>query len=402
MSISKLLNMSPEAIELIRRRISIRPSIYPYIVKNEVLYFLRNTELHCVSLQKENEVYRFFFNGRFIKINCLTGKCFIVDSNRNCFEYFCIDDFFQTARQNTQYSLLYRLLIRERFDKYKRRSVHSVSIFFTPIEVVGQIERAGQSSLKSPLGCLSIHEMFKGIELFIDNRVSACFMRSSNLFRTAIWRNPMPSQTPSVDQIYGKRLFLNSKIKRRSFAMIYLIMQKFLRTNLMKGAFKNQVAKNFLARMIRSLSSMMSNEFLKFQKTDQLDKLINSCQAKISLKSDHTNSIDECVSDMIEKNHRRAGLIKQRRVDWFDEQHHHEQEEHQKKRAFQVFQEGLAGIEVDVSQARKGRCILDEFESGGDAMMKKEFDETETRKRGRELEAFEFEDDRSFLKFEKF
>jgi hypothetical protein len=97
----------------------------------------------------------------------------------------------------------------------------------------------------------------------------------------------------------------------------------------------------------------------------------------------------------------RLELCQKRRDDWFAERHRLEQEEHQRKQSIQEFRGGIASIKVEVSQTQKRRCILDEFASGGGAMMKDEFDETETRKRGRESDAFEFEDACSFLKFGK-
>ena len=400
--------MSPEEIDLILRRISIRPPIYPYIVEGEKMYFFRNKELNCVSLQKENEVYHFCFNGRIIEIDCTTGKCFIVDFNRNCLEYFCTDDFFQTAVQNTRYSLLYRLLIRERIDKYKGRSVHSVSIFFTTREVVGQIERAGQSSLKSPLGCLSIHEMVQGIERFIADRVSECFIWSPcpNIFQHALLTNHVPSQRPSVNEFYGMGLFLTGKFQKRlpSLAMISLIMRRFVGKYPMSEVFRNRIAHGFLRMMNGSLSSMMSKKFIEnpigFRKTDEMDDLLDSCPKKISLRSSGfpARSIAGCVSDMIAMDQGRVKFCEKRRDDWFAERRRLEQEEHQRKQSIQEFQGGIASIKVEVSQTQKRRCILDEFESGGSAMMKDEFDETETRKRGRESD----DDTSSFLKLEKF
>ena len=394
-----LKKMLPEEINLILLRIRNRPPIYPYIVEGEKMYFLQNDELVCVSLQKENEVYYFWFNNRFIEIDSATGKCFIVDFNRNCLEYFCIDDFFQTAVQNTRYSLLYRLLIRERIDKYKGRSVHSVSIFFTTREVVGQIERAGQSSLKSPLDCLSIHEMVQGIKQFVSDRFSECFIRSpcSNIIRTTLRANPMPSQTPSVDQFYGMGLFLTGEFQKPlpSFAMISLIMRRFVGNDSMTGVFRKRIAHGFLTIMISSLSSRMCKMFIEnpigFRKTDKMNNLIQSCPMKISLKSNgFPMSIPSCVSNMIEMNKCRSTKCKKTRDDGFAkqrsleqirlEQIRLEQEELRKNLSIQAFQGGIASIEDDVSQAQKRRCVLDEFADGG-IEISLEFDETRNRKR---------------------
>lgn len=405
-----LNRMSAPQRASIRTRVGNRPAMYPYIVQDEWMYFLQNDELVCVSLKQENGVYHFWLNGRIIEIDCATGKIFIVDFDKNCLEYFCVHDFFQTALPNTRFSLLYRLLIRERIDRIDRKSVRSLRIFFTTCEVVGQIERAGQSSLKSPLGCLSIHKIVQGIKRFIADRVSACFIRSPcpNIFQTALLTNHVQSQRPSVDQFYGMGLFLTGEFQKPlpSLAMISLIMIRFVGKYSMSGVFRNRIAHGFLRMMNGSLSSMMSKKFIEnpigFRKTDEMDELLGSCSKKISLRSPGfpACSIAGCVSDMIEMDQCRVEFCEKRRHDLFAEQRRLQQEEQRKKQSIQEFRGGIASIKVDVSQTQKLRCILDEFASGGGAMMNDEFDETETRKRGRESDAFEFENACSFLKFE--
>jgi hypothetical protein len=407
-----LKRMSAPQRASIRTRVGNRPAIYPYIVQGELMYFLQNDELVCVSLQQENGVYHFWFNGRIIEFDSATGKFIIVDFDKNCLEYFCVDDFFQTALPNTRYSLLYRLLIRARIDRIDRKSIRSLRIFFTTSEVVGQIERAGQFSLKYPLGCLSIHEMVRGIKRFIADRVSACFIRSPcpNIFQTALLTNHVQSQRPSVDQFYGMGLFLTGEFQKRlpSLAMISLIMRRFVGKYSMTGVFRNRIAHGFLRMMNGSLSSMMGKKFIEnpigFRKTDEMDDLLDSCPKKTSLRSSGfpARSIAGCVSDMIAMDQGRLERSEKRRQDWFAEQRRIEQEEQRKKQSIQEFRGGIASIKVEVSQTQKRRCILDELASGGSAMMKDEFDETETRKRGLESDAFEFDDTCSFPKFEKF
>lgn len=403
-------NMSELEKNSIRNRVGNRPAIYPFLVKGEWMYFLQNGELDCVSLQQENGVYHFWLNRRIIVIDCMTGKCFIVDFDKNCLEYFCVDDFFQSALPNTRYSLLYRLLIRERIDRIDRKSVRSLRIFFTTREVVGQIERAGQFSLKSPLGCLSIHEMVRGIKRFIADRVSACFIRSPcrNIFKHALLMNQMQSQRPSVDQFYGMGLFLTGEFQKplQSFAMISLIMRRFVGNDSMTGVFRNRIAHGFLRMMNGSLSSMMSKKFIEnpngFRKTDEMDDLLDSCLKRTNLRSSGfpDRSIAGCVSDMIAMDRCRLEFCEKRRDERFAEQRRLEQEEQRKKQTILEFRGGIESIKDEVSQTQKRRCILDEFASGGSAMMKDEFDETETRKRGRESDSFEFEDACSFLEFE--
>jgi len=87
----------------------------------------------------------------------------------------------------------------------------------------------------------------------------------------------------------------------------------------------------------------------------------------------------------------RVELSEKRRNDWFAEQRRLEQEEQRKKQSILEFRGGIARIKVEVSQTQKRKCILDKFASGGGAMMNEKFDETETRKRGRESDEFEFE-----------
>ena len=407
-----LNGMSAPQRASIRTLVGNRPAIYPYIVQGEWMYFLQNDELDCVSLKQENGVYHFWLNGRIIEIDCTTGKVFIVDFDRNCLEYFCVHDFFQTALPNTCYSLLYRLLIRERIDRIDRRSVRSLRIFFTTREVVGQIERAGQFSLKSPLGCLSIYEMVQGIKLLTASRVSAFFIRSPcpNIFQEALLANPMPSQRPSVDEFYGMGLFLTGVFPKPlpSLAMISLIMRRFVGIFVgkylipMTGVFRKRIANEFLRMMNCSLSSMMCKEFIKnpigFRKTNEMDDLLHSCPKKTSLRSSGfpAGSIAGCVSDMMAMDHVRLELCQKRRRDLFAEQRRLEQEEHRKRQLIQEFREGITSINDEVSQTQKLRYILDEFASGGGAMMKDEFDGT--RKRGSKSD----EDACSFLKLKKF
>jgi len=403
-----LNRMSAPQRASIRMWIRNRTTMFPFIAEDKWMYFLQNDELVCVSLKQKNGVYHFWLNGRIIEIDCATGKIFIVDFDKNCLEYFCVDDFFQNEIMNKHHNFLYLLLIRERIERMNQRSVRSLRIFFTPCEVFGKIERAGQSSLKSPLGCLSIHEMVRGIKRFIADRVSECFIWSPcpNIFQHALLTNHVPSQRPSVNEFYGMGLFLTGKFQKRlpSLAMISLIMRRFVGKYPMSGVFRNRIAHGFLRMMNGSLSSMMSKKFIEnpigFRKTDEMDDLLDSCPKKISLRSSGfpARSIAGCVSDMIAMDQGRVKFCEKRRDDWFAERRRLEQEEHQRKQSIQEFQGGIASIKVEVSQTQKRRCILDEFESGGSAMMKDEFDETETRKRGRESD----DDTSSFLKLEKF
>jgi hypothetical protein len=201
-------------------------------------------------------------------------------------------------------------------------------------------------------------------------------------------------------------LFLTGEFQKPflSLAMISLIMQKFVGNDSMIGLCGTRIAHGFLRMMNGYLFSMMSKNFIEnpngFRKTDEMDYLLDSCPKRTNLRSSGfpDRSISGCVSDMNAMNQGRDEFCKKRRDEWFAEQYRLEQEKQRKKQSIKEFQGGIVSIEDEVSQTQKCICILDEFANGGGAMMKEEFDET--RKRGRESNAFEFEDACSFLKFE--
>lgn len=359
-----------------------QPPINPFVVDDCYMYFFKGEKLVCVKINEQNGVFVLLFDNQIIEIDSATGNCFIVDFYRNCLEYFCVYDFFQNDILNKHHNFLYLLLIRSKIECMGKRAVRSLRIFFTSSEVVGQIERAGKSSLKSPLGCLSIHEMVRGIKRFIADRFSAFFIRSPcpSIFRTALLTNHVSSQRPSVDQFYGMRLFLTEEFQKHlpSFAMISLIMERFVGNDFMRGPSGKRIAHGFLRMMIYFFSSMMSKKFIEnpigFRQADAtMDDLLGSCPKKTSLPSSgFPHSIAGCVSDMKAINKGRDELCEKRRDELFAKQRRIKQEEHQKQQSIQEFRGGIASIKV-------------------------EFDET--RKRVRESDAFEFEDDRSFPKF---
>jgi len=393
----------------IRTRIGNRPVANQFIIGNGFIYFLNDDQLVCVKLQEKNGVYQLWFNCRIIELDSTTGKCFIVDFNRKCLEYFCVDEFFQNASINTRYSFLYRLLIQERIDRIDRKSIRSLRIFFTMRDVIGQIERVGKSVLKPHPDCLSIHEMVRGMKEFIRKRFLTCFVRSPpSIFQTALLENP--SQRPSVDGFYGIRLFLNSVFRRPSlaFGMISKLMLKFVGKKRMTGVFLKWIANEFFRKMSDSISLNVSRKFIENpigfrQASGTMDELLESCRKRTNLQSSGfpVNSVTGCVSVMMLMDQHRVELSEKRRDEWFKEQRRLEQEklreEHQKKHSIQEFRGGIARIKEEVSQAQKRRCFLDEFADGG-IEISLEFDET--RKRERKFE--DFDEFNSCLKFEKF
>jgi hypothetical protein len=402
-----LQRMSDAKRTLIRAQIGNRAAMYPFIVEGEWMYFLQNDELVCVSLQQENGGYYFQFNGQIIKIDSATGECFIVDFDKNCLEYFCVDDFFQKCSlkkiMNTCYSLLYRLLIRERIDRIDRRSVRSLRILFTMHGPLAQIEKAGQFSLKSPRGCLSIDGMIQGMILFSSRRLLSCFMSPlhPSIFRAALLANNVPQQRPSVDGLYGIKLLFHFRRPSFTFGMIFKIMLKIFDEQKMTGVFLKWIANGFLTKMSRSHSSNVSMKFIENpiglrQAVKPMDKLLalSSKRTNINFSNFPDCSIADCVSEIIGREEEQFKRCKKRRDDWFAEQCRLEQEEYfeknRKRQSRQELHQGIGFINDEALQTQKRTCILDEFVSGGSAMM---IDETKTRKRGRELN----EDDYSFL-----
>ena len=402
--------LSEEQRRLIQTQVGNRPVINQFIVKNGILYFLWGIILVCVSLQEENGVYQVWFNSQMIEFDISTGKCFIIDLGKSRLEYFCVGVFFQTATTNALYSFLYRLLIQERIDRIGGKPIRSLRIFFTPREVVGQIERAGNSSLKTPDGFLSINKMVRDVKLFVSGRFSSCFMMNRNLFRTAILENREPSSRPSVDERYGVRLFLNGKFEKhlQSFAIISEIMRRFLGDDSrMKGVFQKLIENRFFGMMIRSICSKITQNFIKNlcgfrQATGAMNVLLKSCRKKTNLSSSSfpVHSITGCVSDMIEMDNYRVKLSEKRSYERLIEQRHLEQVEYQHKLSIREFRGGIERMNEEVSQTQKRLCVLDEFADGGI----NRFEETNKRERERECEREidEFEDVDSSPKIRKF
>lgn len=351
-----------------------------------------------------------WFNGRIIEFDSTTGNCFIVDFDKKCIEYFCVHYFFQNATMNARYSFFYRLLtIKKRMDQIGGRSIRSLRIFFTMREVVGQIERAGQSSLIPPPDRLSIHGMVRGIKNFIADRLLSCFMSPlrPSIFRTALLANNVPPQRPSVDECYGIRILLDSAFRRPSLAlgMVSEIMRRFVGKQKMTEVFLKRIANGFLRKMSDSLSSNVSMKFIENpigfrQASGPMDELLASCSKRTNLLSAGLpENISKYVSHISEMNKCHVQLLNERRDEFFKEQFRIEQEkyreEHQKEQSRQEFQQGIAMMNRDASQAQKRRCVLDEFADGGGIEISLEFDETWKRER-------EFEDVDSSLKIKKF
>lgn len=314
--------LSEEEKTSILTKIRNRAALYLFTIENGFIYFLKDDQLVCVNLHEENGMYRLWFNSRFIQINCETGECFIVDFDKNCLEYFCVYDFFQTATMNTHYSFLHKLLINLEINRINKGILRSLRIFFTTSEVFGQIGKVGQFSLIPPSDCLSIHEMVRGIKQFLVDRFLSCFILSScsNIFRIALsTTNHVPSpQRPSSNEFYGIRLFRNSMNERLpSFGMICKIMSRFVGELFMKGPFLKKIIDSFMRYIIGIISSKMSLKFIEnpngFQEAStKMNELIGSSWKKTDLKAQF-NSIDVCVSYMVSTEEERQARLKRQR-----------------------------------------------------------------------------------------
>ena len=379
-------------------------TMYPFFVdvNKKFLYFLQNGELVCVSLEEENGVYHFWFDNRIMQFNIETGDCIIIDFNRNCIEYFCVSNFFQSAIPNTRYFFMYRLLMQEKIGCLNGDKVSSLCIYFNPDIVFGHIQRVGKPSLKTPSGCLSIHEMIRAIKQFTTGRFSSCFMNRLSFFRTALLENRvLPSQRPSVAGHYGVRMFLMSMFEQLPlFGMMSELMRRFVGKSIlgvyMNGTSPKWLARSFFERMCDSICLKMIRMFIRDpirlrQATDIINELILSCSNIIKLESPGLpTTIHKCVSVMLKQNNDRIEVLDKDRKKRFDEAVRKEQEELQckreregelqKKRLRQEFKLEIEGIQEEVSHVNDRICRLDEFASGGIAIketreLKREFDE---------------------------
>jgi len=381
-------------------------TMYPFSVdvNKKFLYFLQNEELVCMNLEEENGVYYFWFDNRFIQVKIASGDCIIIDFNRNCIEYFCVTNFFQSKLMNTHYFFLYRLLMQEKIGCLNRNKISSLCIYFNPDRVFGHIQRIGKPSLKTPSGCLSIHEMIRAIELFITSRFSSCFMSNLNFFQKALLENcALPSQRPSVAGHYGVRMFLMSMFEKLPFfGMISEIMRRFVGKS-MTGIYPKLFAKKFFKWMCDSICLKMIQMFIRdpihlLKATDTIKELILSSSSRIKHECPGLpTTTHNCVSVMLRTNYSRLQDLDEKRKKWFDEAVRKDQEELQckreregegelqKKRLRQEFKLEIEGIQEEVSHVNGRICRLDEFASGGIAI-----EETyEVKRRIDELDEFE-------------
>jgi hypothetical protein len=312
-------------------KIGNRAVLYQFTIKNGFIYFLKDDQLVCVNLHEENGMYHLWFNGRFIQINCQTGECFIVDFDKNCLEYFCVDDFFHTATMNkSHHSFLYQLLMKVEINRINARIIRSLRIFFTMRELFGKIGKVGKISLIPPSGCLSIHEIVRDIKQSLVDRFSSYFFRMSppsSIFQKALLlkkkalllkKNVLPQRPSEANKFYGMGLFRKSTMnKQPSIGMIIKIMMRFVGKSFIVDLRNSTTADSFMRYMFGILSSKMSQKFIENpngfkEASTEMNELIKSSWKKTDLKA-QVDSIGVCVSDMVSTEQARLALLNEQR-----------------------------------------------------------------------------------------
>ena len=335
-----------------------------FIVKNELMCFLHKGILNCVRIHKENGVYHFSYDNRSIRIDCTTGNCIIVDFQNNCFEFFCVGSFLKEAT-NKHFFFLYQLLIRAKINRIDRKNVISLRLFIKPDELLGQIEISGKSCLKPYSDCLSIREMFQGINEFIFNLVSGNFIRSRCL-SSKMTSSLMTKRVVNFSEsgIYGIKLLLRGENNNPlpPFAMICEIMRKFLGNE--KGV---RIVNGLITNSNRVCYAVVSRNIIETiqsdlnKATNEMNELIMSSSSratKLSSKcSPALNSFSKCVFEMLNMSQKR-NLEKQ--------------EARMKKLSSLAFQEGINEIDKSMRCVQQGISVLekDEIASGECEMMR--------------------------------
>ena len=353
---------------------------YRFFVENEWMYFLHKGILNCVSIHKENEVYHFRFDNRWIQIDCRTGNCIIVDLDRNCIEYFCVRSFLRTATQNKQYYFLYQLLIREKINRINGKNTPSVRLFFKMNKLWCQIERVGEHSLKPYTDCLSISEMLRGINEFIFKQVSSSFIRSNCLsIRDASSLNQLRLERLSLNRVYGIGWLLrgeNKHLQSGSLSMITHIMLGFLGKK--TGVSVKRIAHVLMKKASAIICDVVRHGFIKKIQNDlngatrEMDTLIKNNPIKtndLSSKcSPSLTSIPECVSEMLDMSKERSLekvakrlYLEKKKQDKLDKQ----EELRTRQMSIKEFQEGIEAMEAmdeSIRYVQQRISVLDEDE----------------------------------------
>ena len=253
-------------------------------------------------------------------------------------------------------------------------------------ETSGHVQNIGKKSIKSPSDCLSINEIIQGMKEFLHKMVSLYFMKHrigcGNFFRTAISENHVSPQQrqPSVGGFYIMQILFTMFNKELPlFGFIHEIMHRLIekpipRGQCMNGPYTKSFAKSFFVLMRDSFFKKIIQMFLRdpIHLRDAIDKikeLIQSCSCIIKFKSHGLpNTINDCVSAMLEQNKLRLESLDQVRKKRFEGYVYQEKEEQNKQKKIAI--EGIASGGIAIEGIASGGIASGGIASGGIASKK--------------------------------
>jgi hypothetical protein len=367
----QLTELTEEQRTSIRTRIGIRVAIYPFIVENGFIYFLRGEELVCVKLQEKNGVFVLLFENQIIEFDCSTGNCFIFSFTRNCLEYFSVGEHYLNTTRNLLYPFLYNLLIQKRINKVSGRPISSLRVFFTQNKVVGHLERAGSSTLNRPDNCLSLYEMICGIKEFMFEQFTASFMRGLNFFQPVVQKSKQSQSPLSVAGKYGVGMFLTASFdwkKLPRYAMISMLMMRLsvCSGKKMTGTFTQTVAMKFIHKLFDSTHRILcptstQNPIGLINNTDEMENLIQNYRMKGILEIEGFKSIPDCLQEMNQIIQKRKDSLKRNHDERFKEYGRLEEEKLQREASIQEFRDGIKRVKTDFQKTIQNQMVLDEI-----------------------------------------
>lgn len=367
----QLTELTEEQKTSIRTRIGIRAAIYPFIVENGFIYFLRGEELVCVKLQEKNGVFVLLFENQIIEFDCSTGNCFIFSFTRNCLEYFSVGEHYLNATRNMLYPFLYNLLIQKRINKVSGRPISSLRVFFTQNKVVGHLERAGSSTLKRPDNCLSLYEIICGIKEFMFEQFTASFMRGLNFFQPVVQKSKQSQRPLSVAGKYGVGMFLTTSFDRKKIPYFGIISMILMRLSVcsgkkMTGTFTQTVAMKFIHRLFDSTHQILcptstQNQIGLRKETNEMNTLFCAFRMKGILEIEGFKSIPDCLQKMNQKVQERKDSLKRKHDERFEEYGRLEEEKRQRQASIQEFRDGIKRVKTDFQETRQYQVYLDEI-----------------------------------------
>jgi hypothetical protein len=283
---------------------------------------------------------------------------------KNFIQVFSVDDSYLNKKDFIFNYFLYRLLSQQKLNKAGGRTIHGIQLFFKPKEVIGCIQSVGNSFLKLPDGCLSLHEMIYGIKRFVMEKFFMTFPRSHNIFQIAMSKNIIGKQSRSVAEMYGIGMFLKKQFDRTllssSFAMTSFLMMRLCGDTrcLMNGKFRNQIANSFLEYVFGRIFSKVLKDPIGFQEAiGQIMELFDLYPTTSRLVSKGSQkSISECIANMSEIAQQRKD-VSEKLLEDRNEQYRLEQ---QRQALSYEFNKAISGCESEFNETRKRSRIFDD------------------------------------------